>query len=170
MILKWMGAVLVMLSCGGFGFSMAAAYRREEQTLGQLVKVLELMECELEYRMTPLPQLFRKMATQSSSCLKKVFDSLASEMEAQISPNAKCCMEVVLSQVKDLPKSVRSALVTLGNSLGRFDLEGQTKEIAAVKLGCKSELEVLRAQRDVRVRSYQTLGLCAGAALAILFI
>ena len=170
MTLKWIGAVLVIIGCGGFGFAMAAAYRREEQTLSQLIKLLEFMECELEYRMTPLPQLFRRMSGQSSGCLKRVFAALAGEMEAQISPDAKCCMEVVLSRMNDIPRSVRSALGTLGDSMGRFDLEGQLKEIAAVKLRCKSELEVMRGQRDNRVRSYQTLGLCAGAALAILFI
>lgn len=170
MTLKWIGAVLVIVGCGGMGFGMAASYRREEQTLGQLVALLEFMECELEYRMTSLPLLFQKMAAQSGGCLKKVFTALAAEMEAQISPDAKCCMDVVLSRMCDIPKSVRAALEALGNSLGRFDLEGQLKEITAVKLRCESELEVMRGQRDNRVRSYQTLGLCAGAALAILFI
>lgn len=169
MILKWIGALLVVVGCGGFGFAMAAAYRREEQLLSQLVKSLEIMECELEYRVTPLPSLFHKLSEQSSDPLKAVFQNLAQEMEEQISPDAKCCMDVVLSKTNDLPKSVQSALVTLGESLGRFDLDGQIKEIAAVKLVCVSDLEVLRAQRDNRVRSYQTLGLCAGAALVILF-
>ena len=169
MILKWIGALLVVVGCGGFGFAMAAAYRREIQMLSQLVNLLEFMECELEYRITPLPALFYKLSEQSTGQLKAIFHALAKEMEEQISPDAKCCMDVVLSKTNDLPNSVRSALVALGDSLGRFDLDGQMKEIAAVKLVCASNLEVLRSQKDNRVRSYQTLGLCAGAALAILF-
>ena len=35
---------------------------------------------------------------------------------------------------------------------------------------CDRELESLGKNGEERLRSYQTLGLCAGAALAILFV
>jgi hypothetical protein len=58
----------------------------------------------------------------------------------------------------------------LGQSLGRFDLNGQLLGIAAVRNTCRSKLQQFEKNKEVRLRSYQTLGLCAGAALAILFI
>ena len=54
--------------------------------------------------------------------------------------------------------------------MGQFDLSGQLKGFEAVNKDCLRELTDLENNRTQRTRSYQTLGLCAGAALAILFL
>ncbi len=170
MPIKWIGAILVIVSCGCYGFSMAASCRREEGMLTRLLHILEFMESDLEYRLTPLPQLCREAAGQGTGVLKRVFEHLAMELENQISPNAGCCMDVALSKVRDMPQSVYSVLSDFGRCLGHFDLNGQLRELKAVKLQCRQKPEDLHAHRDQRIRSYQTLGICAGIALAILFI
>ena len=56
---KWIGAILIIVSCGVCGFSVAAGKRREERLLSQLMDVLQFMEADLQYRLTPLPELCR---------------------------------------------------------------------------------------------------------------
>ena len=73
-------------------------------------------------------------------------------------------------QEGELPKRVREGFRLLGQNLGRFDLQGQLKGMETVRNYCDLELESLGKNREERMRSYQTLGLCAGAALAILFV
>ena len=63
---RWLGAIMIIAGCGGYGFSLAARYRQQERTLSELINALERMECELQYRMTPLPELCR-MAAQDTS-------------------------------------------------------------------------------------------------------
>ena len=169
MPIKWIGAVLVILSCSGCGFSMAAACKREEAMLVRLLHILEFMESELEYRQTPLPTLCR-LAGENAGNLKRVLDHLARELESQISPNAACCMDAALAQCRDLPRSVRSLFEQLGSCLGCFDLNGQMRELEAVRHHCEQALEQLRLHQNQRIRTYQTLGICAGIALAILLI
>ncbi len=170
MNLQWMGAILIIAGCGGVGFGMALNYKREEAALGKLIKALEFMRCELEYRLTPLPELCRKAADYSLGSVSTVFLGLAKELETQIAPDAACCMTAVLKKTKELPKKAAAAMEELGKSLGQFDLQGQVRGIASVQRLCENELEELAANRSNRIRSYQTLGLCAGAALVILFI
>lgn len=170
MSIRIAGAILVIVGCGSFGFLIAAAHRREETILRQLLTALDYMQCELQYRLTPLPELCRQVAAGYSGAVRSVFFLLATELEDQISPDVERCMEHVLSKLKDLPKLTREAMELLGRSLGRFDLDGQLKGLEAVRQECRRNLEALAQNRDVRLRSYQTLGLCAGAALAILFI
>ena len=79
-------------------------------------------------------------------------------------------MLAALSQVQGLPKSIYSAFILLGNTLGKFDLEGQISGIDAVRSFCEQELNSLSANKQNRIRSYETLGICAGAALAVLLI
>lgn len=170
MSLKLFGAVLIVAACGGVGWSMAAAHRREENALHQLVGALELMKCELQQNLQPLPQLCRMAAEQCSGTVGQAFQHLAKELEDQISPNAAICMDAAINATPKLTKLARNALEKLGHSLGRFDLMGQLDGLEAVKLRCQSDIEDLSRDRDRRLRSYQTLGLCTGAALAILFL
>lgn len=170
MSLKLIGAVMIILGCGGFGFLIAAAHRREVKSLRQLISVLDYMECELQYRLTPLPELCRQAATESIGFLKQVFLSLANELEDQISPDVERCMLAALSGIKDIPRLTLHSLELLGRSLGRFDIQGQLMGLESVRSECRQHLDMLLKNQGVRLRSYKTLGLCAGAAIAILFI
>lgn len=170
MTYKWIGAICIIVSCGGFGFAMGAMQLREEKTLRQLISALDYMECELQYRLTPLPDLCRQAGADSRGCIREVFGKLAYELESQVSPDVESCMRAALRETDNLPKYTLEAFVLLGQSLGRFDLPGQLKGLDGVRLACRRRLEELTVNKEPRLRSYQTLGLCAGAALAILFI
>lgn len=170
MTIKIFGALLIIIGCGGFGFSITAACKREEVALRQLIGALDYMQCELQYRMTPLPDLCRQAGVENRNCVGKLLLALSNELESQICPDVSSCMSAALACVGDLPKRVRKAFEIMGMSLGRFDAEGQIRGLESVRAFCRSELDALAVNRDARLRSYQTLGLCAGAALAILFV
>ena len=167
---KLIGAALIIAGCGGVGFSMAAAHRREEKALRQLIRALDYMGCELQYRLTPLPELCRCAASEGGGAVSQVLVHLATELEAQVAPDAGSCMNAALTKTAGLPPQTRKNLHILGMSLGQFDLQGQLTGLEAARKQCRRELDELTKNRDVRLRSYQTLGLCAGSALAILFL
>jgi len=170
MSIKIFGAFLVLFGCSGFGFSMAAAQRREERELRQLLKGLEYMECELQFHQTPLPQLCRMASGVTVGSVQDVLFSLARELDKQMEPEPAGCMELVLQQRFRISLQVQGILRSLGQTFGRFDLPGQLRGIASVKGECQERIRELSDGRDSRLRSYQTLGICAGAALAILFL
>ena len=170
MSIKLIGAALIVAGCGGVGFSMAAAHRREEKSLRQLIRALDYMGCELQYRLTPLPELCRCAASESGGAVSQALLHLAAELEAQIAPDAAACMNAAVSKTSGLPPRTRKNMQLLGVSLGQFDLQGQLTGLEAARKQCRRELDELSKDRDVRLRSYQTLGLCVGSALAILFL
>ena len=170
MTFKILGALLVLAGCGGFGLMIATNHAREVRTLRQLISLLDFMECELQYRYTPLPELCRQAAGESTSILQMVFMNLAMELEDQISPDVQRCMVAALEKSRDIPKFTRKSLLLLGSCMGRFDMDGQLKGLDNVRAECRRVLENLMHDQDNRLRSYQTLGICAGAAIAILFI
>lgn len=167
---KWIGAVLIITGCSGCGFAIAAGNRREEQLLYQLVSVLQVIESDLQYRLTPLPELCRMAAGETKGILQAVFLNLYRELSWQKLPDAGSCMHAAIQRSGELPPRVRRLLVQLGHTLGRFDLSGQLQGIQSVRNRCEESLGSIRKNRDERLRSYQTLGICAGAALAILLI
>lgn len=170
MLLKWIGGLCIILGSSGIGFQIAAQQRKEERYLGMLVSTLDFMECELQYRHTPLPDLCRKAAVEASGNLEKVLLRFADELDDQISPNVEACMFAAIANCKYIPDYTKECLITLGKTMGRFDIDGQIRGLNAVRNECDRKLKDLQNNRDKRLRSYQTLGICAGAGLAILFI
>lgn len=170
MSLKLIGAVCIIAACGGVGFSMAAAHRREEQALRQLIRALDYMGRELQYHLTPLPELCRHAAAECGGCIRQVLLALAAELESQVAPDVSTCMNAAIAKIPRIPQRLRGELARFGSSLGRFDLQGQLDGLEAARQQFRRDLENLSKNRDVRLRSYQTLGLCAGSALAILFL
>lgn len=169
-MIKWIGALFVIGSCGMFGLSMAASHRREEMALHQMMAALDYMQCELQYRLTPLPDLCRQAGQHNRNLIGNILLMLAREMDCCISPDAERCIEAALSSGAELPRRSRQAFEMLGSTLGCFDVEGQVRGLDAVRSFCQRELDALALNRDSRLRSYQTLGFCAGAAIAILFV
>lgn len=170
MYTKIIGAICVIIGCGAFGFLLALEQSRCMKCLQSLMDTLDRMEWELSYRATPLPQLCRVSANQKSGKIQEIFLSLATELESQIAPDPERCMASVLGRSKDLDDVVSEALMELGANLGRFDLEGQLRGLNQTRDFCKERLNALTQNKTQRLRSYQTLGLCAGAAIVILFV
>lgn len=169
-MIHWIGAVLIVCSCTTVGFAMALAQRREEEALRQMIQAMETMRCELQYRLTPLPELCRRCGVKRTSLVGVILWQLSEELEHQINPDVPSCMYAVLARHGQLPPRLRNALEQLGGSLGTYDEAGQIAGLQAVRDSCIREAEQMAEGREYRLRSYQTLGLCAGAALAILLV
>lgn len=170
MVIRLIGAACIITVCGGCGFFLAWQYTQEEKILRQFIEVIDYMECELQYHLTPMPVLCRQSAAQVNGLLRKVFLDLADELENQISPDVERCMYSAIGKIQEIPQKIRILLGQFGKQLGRFDLLGQIKGLNGVRQACQRNLKELDNNKAVRLRSYKTLGICAGAALVILFI
>ena len=168
--MKWIGAALVLLSCGWYGFSVAARQKAEENALRNVLRSLHFMECELQYRLASLPELCREAGQESKGPVARVFTALGEELERQIAPNAAVCMDAALSKTRNVPPQAAAMLRDVGKSLGRFDLQGQLSALGDAGAHCKELLDKQLGNQEIRLRGYRTLGLCAGAALAVLLL
>lgn len=167
---KAIGGILTILGCSTFGFLVAGSYKRDEKYLRELQEALLFMTSELQYRLTPLPELITRTMEYTSGALWQVFSLLDQELVVQIAPNAEACMYLALESAPSVPPITGNMLRLLGRSLGKFDLNGQLSGLTLVKEACEENLQVLSANRVQRLRSCRTLGICTGIALAILLI
>lgn len=168
--LKWIGAILIVSSCSGCGFSIAAQEKKEEHMLRRLRHIIMFMESQLSYQLTPLPELIMKCAEESNGILREIFLSFGQNLLNQVYPDAASCLQAALSVKNELPRRVQRVLRMLGTSLGRFDLDGQLKGLSSVRNLCDQEIDGLRCNRDNRLRCYRILGISAGLSLAIIML
>ena len=170
MIYKIIGFMFVVLACGGFGFSMVITHKKEVQLLHNMLSAVSYMHCELECRQTPLPDLCQKVSAFSQNRIGRFFSVLADELQNQIFPDPKSCTRNALLKMKGFPDSVCECIMKLADTLGVFSLSGQLQEFSRTEQLLQQQLDKLTFEQDIRLRNYQTLGLCAGAAIAILLV
>ena len=167
---KLLGAVLIVIGCGSAGFISVAAYCAEELALKHPLRVIEHMASELKFRLPPLPGLCKTAAEISSGTVRQVWWSMSDLLERKDCADAKECMYAALKCCDKVPPQAKEVFIQLGDSLGRFDCEGQLQGLASAKALCLQKMNRLAENRDVRLRSYCTYGLCAGGAIAILLL
>ena len=168
-MIRFLGAGCIAFGSTAFGFAMAAASRREEEQLRLLVRVLEFMSCELSYRLTPLSGLCREAAGMGRGPVVEFFLDLARLLEQQTEPDVQGCVRSIMEK-QEFYGELHRLLTELGSTLGRFDLPGQLRGLEAAIRSAEESLRRVREGAPERRRSYQTLGLCTGAAMAILLL
>ena len=170
MALKLLGALCILIACGGYGCHLAWQYQSDKRMLRHVIGVLDFIENELQFRQTPLPELCRISAEECAGPISTVLRQLALELDSRTMPDAKSCMQKILSSHRDIPPHTMESLTLLGSHLGNFDLAGQVRCLDSVRNACSRALEKLTDEKHMNDRHYRTLGLCAGAALIIVFI
>lgn len=171
-MLKTIGILLVVLGASGAGFSMALSVQRNVTVTQQLISSLEQMKNEMLYRKTPLPELMRVLSVTSKGPAAvffcKVADDLFLRQEASVFAIVK--KNLALMSATAFSPSVRHVLMNLGSGLGKYDLEGQTRAIDLALTRLRDILEQSMLEQRGRAKSYCTLGVCAGLAIAIMML
>ena len=170
MVYKIIGIALIIFACGGFSFSIVCAHKNEVNYLRCLLRAISFMKCELEYRHAPMAEVCRNTADICQNKTGEFFKYLSEELDSQIYPDPQFCTNNALSKIKVFPNSVRECILQFSSTLGAFDLDGQIQELNRIEQLIEQSLDKLTFEQGQRLRSYQTLGLCAGAAIAILLI
>lgn len=165
---EFLGVILVVGACTWCGFSMAAVYSQQERQLCELQILLNRMACELNYRATPLPELCLGLSGDFSGPVGQAIGRLGQALAAGSGGSVAGLMAA--SFPEELCRDCREVLIKLAGSLGSYDLEGQNQSLDLVQRDCGERLDRLRQEKGGHQRCYRALGLCGGAALAILLL
>ena len=81
-MIKLLGTAMIVLGSGSAGFGFARAVRAQLRQLNALLAALEAMKGEIEYRLTPLPELFAALGEGTEPVTAAFFRGCAAMMEA----------------------------------------------------------------------------------------
>lgn len=170
MILRWIGAMLVLGACGWMGFSMANGCIGQVRCLKQLKRGLELMSCQIEYRRTEMPELCEILDAACPGPIGLLFRELGMELRSGNGNDMAAAMALAVERTPELSKEAGGILLELGRSLGKLNLEGELRSLAEASRETSRLLEESEKEQAGRIRSFRALGVCGGAALAILLL
>lgn len=166
--MKVVGLIFIVLSAGSVGFRIGVILKNRCHYLMELIKMLQILENEISFGGTPLPQAFALVAQTAEGEVKKIFSHLSVQMEncRWISP--KTAMEGALKGNQETVAD--SILLELAEKIGKYDLDTQISSIRIAQAQVQQMLNDLEQERKVKSKTYQTLSICAGLAVAILLI
>ena len=129
------------------------------------------MLCEIQGSLTPAQELCERAQAICKGQLRQLLADYAAGLSAHRAADAGQIMEAALvRQTRALPVSCICHLRELGEILGRYDCNEQTRAMQALIARVDDSIARLREGKADRCRSYEVLGVCAGCALAILLL
>lgn len=170
--MRIVGVIFIVASAGVMGFRVALAMRRRCEMLRQLMAALQLMKNEIAFCGTPLPKAFALMAASCEGPLERLFSQIAKDMDKRRWLTPLAAMQQALKTVPELPQGDRVSMILLelAGKLGKYDLESQRQGIEMALTQLEEERRTAEKERSVKSKTYETLGICAGLAVAILLL
>ena len=163
-----LGAMLIAASSWALGIAYVNMEKRRLRALRSAEHMLRMMSGELSTRMPPLPELFSQLEQRcddaAAAFVSNINDRLPSLGERMFTDIWNDSLSQSFSL---LPLEDREILSTLGNSLGRYDLESQLAELgfALDQLGTA----IARHSTSLPERKRLGMGLAwAGGALLVI--
>ena len=168
--LRFLGAAFVVLSSAWVGFASARRLRRAGRELDELRAALEQMESELRCAAPTYAALCQRLAERSTGAVSGFFSALATDAAAPDFEPVGATRRAVERSGLCLPPASFLSLEQLLDGFGRFDLAGQLRQLGLAREALTHQAGRLREQTEAKCRSYEILGLCAGAAVLILVV
>ncbi|MCL6639311.1 MAG: stage III sporulation protein AB [Firmicutes bacterium] len=172
-MLKVIGAALLILACGSLGLGRAAAYRRRPAELRAIRSALTMLETEIVYGATALPEAFARVSRRCDRAVAPLFQAAAEELEAMSGLTAAEAWDRALRfyyPATSLAPQDLAPLRDLGASLGVSDREDQRRHLrlAVEQLGAGGAAAELEAAKNEKIWSY--MGFLGGLMIVLLLI
>mgnify|MGYP004679084683 CR=1 FL=1 len=166
-MLKVIGIILIIGGSGGYGIARAVRLYRQLRQLRELLAALELLKCELNYTLLPLPELCSVTAKRSRGEIRTFFTAFGSRVEL----GRRHAAEEALEESRlNLPSDAAMALLELCETLGRYDMDGENRMLRLSAQRIQSAQARCESEKRQMARSCAALAVCAGIALAILML
>lgn len=170
--MKLLGVCFVLLSAGSVGFQLAGELKRRCMLLRALLDALHVLQGEILYNATPLPQAFALMAASSKGAPAELFSGMAKEMDKRKWLTPLAALEGKLKEIPEFADNAEACdvLRVLMTGLGKYDQDSQQLSLKQAREGLEQSLAKAEQERSVRSKTFEVLGICAGLSLVILLI
>ncbi len=170
-MLRWVGLIMVVLGCGLMGQLLAKSLERRCKVLQELGQGLLILEREIGYSATLLPQALAQ-AGQGAGQAGELFIVTGELLAAGEGQGAGHAWLDALDRTApdlNLEEETRQLLVAFGQGLGLSHSQDQLKRLEL----CRLRLEGLETEAKNKWRQlgkvWKNLGWAMGLALALLF-
>ena len=170
-MLKVLGSILIVLTCGFLGLERARGFSARIEQLRQLNAGLKMLETEIVYGATPLPQALNRVGKQLSGPVAVFFQAVARQLRENAARGAMAAWEkglAELDQTGGLRAGDREILRSLGPMLGNSGAADQVKNLELTRQLLEQQSLAALEENNRQGRMWRTLGFLMGITLVLL--
>lgn len=169
---KLLGALLVIGASGFIGQVVSQNYLARAGQLRELGSLLGVLETEISYLKTPLPEIFDRLAATNRGACASLFRETRNLLLSGEGYTAREAWEIALERsypFTALSTEDRAILLAFGRSLGNSGSEEQVKHIRELREYLKLQEARAREEGERNARVWGYLGVGTGLLLVLLF-
>lgn len=171
--IKIIGIITVFLCSVLMGQCVSRSYKNHLHDMQVLNKIMIMLNGEIRYTMTPLPEAFLSIGEKESTVFGVWLLRLAKALETLDGRNFQSVWQeelVFLEKNSNLKKEDIRLLATLGTSLGYLDKEMQMNAIALFKEQLEGRIKEGEISLKDKQKLVSTLGVLGGIFFIIVLI
>ena len=166
-MLKWLGAILIIISGMGIGFSKSYELQQHIKELEELKKIFCLIRSELQYIRMPFAELFEKISKKTTGIHKKWLEQMSRILRDKRTSSFYDVWCIVLDEEwkeSHLNREEKAELRNVGRNLEY--IENIDLYIEQMEYHIKQTKEDYRSKQKM----YQSIGIAGGIFLVILLL
>ncbi|GMK37973.1 stage III sporulation protein AB [Paenibacillus sp. CCS19] len=173
MLLKLIGASLILFAGTLIGFLQAARFADRPKQIRQLAGALQRLETEIVFGQTPLPDALLHTAANAGQPVGRLFQAAADELAAGDGRSFQECWDHAMRRTwpttsMRLPE--QTVTLRLGSILGKSDKDDQLKHLRLAAVQLKAEEDAARDDQAKYEKMSRSLGLLLAALVIILMV
>lgn len=167
----WMGALFMIIGCGSLGLYSAARIRKRPVELRECLTALTLLDTEIFWGNTPLPEAFAILRDRTDGAWSGFFAELSERLHKGEGAYG-AWNETIEQQKKNfcLKTEDWQVIKDAGKGLGRSDRQEQHKQIELVKQQVSLVKEHAAQWSEKQAKMWSYLGFLGGAAVVLFLI
>lgn len=166
-----LASIMLIFGCGSLGLYLAARIKKRPVELRDFLTALTLLDTEIIWGGTPLPEAFALLKQRSEGSWKDFFAELERRVLEGESANT-AWSETIRTQDKKfcLKAEDWQVIQNVGKGLGRSDRQEQHKQIELVKQQVRDVQEQTMLLCDKQAKMWSYLGFLGGIAGVIFLL
>ena len=163
-----LGYLAIIFACGAFGLARAAYIKKRPREIREMMNALALLDTEIYWGVTPLPDAFATIKQRIDSPWKEFFAMLEEKLKGGESVFAAWKTSISAVRKKAcLDDEDWKIIEGIGKHLGRSDRNEEHKHLELGQKHLSVLYERIRNQADLKAKMWSYLGFLGGLAIAI---
>lgn len=172
-MIKLIGCLVILISSSGVGYIAGSRFGMRVKELRLLKISLQMLETEIAYANTPLPQALEAVYLKSSYPVNQIFKNACELLKKRMYSTVGEAFEKAIGMCSDILSLTAEdigILKSFGYTLGTSDIDGQLKSFKMVMKQLESQEVKAEADMGRNEKMYKNLGVLAGLAVSVLLL
>lgn len=173
MYLKLIGGLMVIGATTVAGRILASGYSNRPKDLNSLQGALQILETEIIYGSTPLPEAIKIVGQRVNDSTGKIFKAISQALQDDNCITVREAWEKGINKTWEdsaLLKSDTEVLINLGKNIGISDRKDQEKHLKLAREILKQQITKAEDLAIKNVRMWNYLGFSSGLVMVLLVI